>query len=65
MVGKGAKLLVVEDHGPLRIAVVSILQNLNYEVVAIANGQKALDKTREVKPDLAFRVVSQFEIQRN
>jgi CheY-like chemotaxis protein len=61
MIEKRAKLLVVEDHGPLRAAVVSVLENLDYEVVAIANGTEGLDKTREVKPDLAFRVVSNLK----
>jgi len=29
MIEKRAKLLVVEDHGPLRAAVVSVLENLD------------------------------------
>jgi CheY-like chemotaxis protein len=49
-----AKILLVEDNEPSRDALGRRLQRRGYEVVLAVDGQAAVTKAREVKPDLVL-----------
>ncbi|GAA1414105.1 transcriptional regulator [Glutamicibacter uratoxydans] len=49
------RVIVAEDETLIRLDIVEILRSEGYDVVAEAdNGQSALDKARELKPDLVL-----------
>ncbi|MGP5586547.1 ANTAR domain-containing response regulator [Glutamicibacter ardleyensis] len=49
------RVLVAEDETLIRLDIVEILRSEGYEVVAeVDNGQSALEKARELKPDLVL-----------
>ena len=52
--GKGEKILVVEDEAELRELMEQILSSLGYKVILASNGEEALSKVNELrlKPDL-------------
>ncbi|MBW2069605.1 MAG: response regulator [Deltaproteobacteria bacterium] len=52
--GKGEKILVVEDKAELRELMEQILSSLGYKVILASNGEEALSKVSELrlKPDL-------------
>ena len=52
--GKGEKILVVEDEAELRELMEQILSSLGYKVILASNGEEALSKVSELrlKPDL-------------
>lgn len=45
--GRGERVLVVEDHPPLRTTLVELIEAWNYEVEAAVNGEDALTKIKE------------------
>jgi len=47
-----AKILIVDDDPDIRIAISSILRSRSYEVIEARDGEEALAKLREEKPDL-------------
>ena len=47
-----AKILVVDDHAVNRDFLDTLLRYAGYDVVASDNGEDAIAKAREVKPDL-------------
>ena len=47
-----AKVLIVDDDPDIRTAVSSILKFRSYEVIEACDGEEALMKLREEKPDL-------------
>jgi CheY-like chemotaxis protein len=47
-----AKILVVDDDPDILVAVSSVLKSRSYEVVIAHDGEEALAKLREEKPDL-------------
>jgi DNA-binding NarL/FixJ family response regulator len=48
------KILVIEDHAPMRRNLVKLLQLENFEVVAAQNGRLGLEVARTEKPDLVI-----------
>ena len=48
------KILVIEDHAPMRRNLVKLLQRESFEVVAAENGRFGLDPASAEKPDLAL-----------
>jgi DNA-binding NarL/FixJ family response regulator len=53
------KLLVVDDHEPLRRKIRSLLEKEGFEVCGEAvNGREAIEKVRELAPDLAILNIS-------
>ena len=48
------KILVIEDHAPMRRNLVKLLQLENFEVVAAENGRLGLELARAEKPDLVL-----------
>lgn len=50
--GEMAKILVVDDDPDILVAVSSVLKSRSYEVVIAHDGEEALAKLREEKPDL-------------
>jgi DNA-binding response OmpR family regulator len=52
MQGEGAKILLVDDDPDIRIAIGAVLQSRNYQVITAHDGEEALAKLREEKPDL-------------
>jgi CheY-like chemotaxis protein len=50
--GNGEYILVVEDEISLLQAIQEILESLGYTVITAQNGQQALEKIKEKKPDL-------------
>lgn len=48
------KILIVEDEQVLREAYVQILTMEGYDVYSAENGSAAIDKIKEVKPDLVL-----------
>lgn len=49
------KVLIVDDHPPIRLAVKVLLESEGYEIVAEArDGADAIQKTRELKPDVVI-----------
>lgn len=47
-----AKIMVVDDEADMRFMVRKILENEGHEVIEAEAGKVALDKLKEVKPDL-------------
>jgi CheY-like chemotaxis protein len=54
MVGAMSKILVVDDEDDVRKLLVMIFQDAGYEVITAINGQEAVDKARQERPDLIF-----------
>ena len=52
MNANGYKILVIEDHTPLLIALQGILETAGYTILAAVNGAEALEVMAEVRPDL-------------
>lgn len=46
------RILVVEDHEPMRLAIKTILEGEGYDVLSAADGEEALQLLNEVRPDL-------------
>jgi DNA-binding response OmpR family regulator len=46
------KILVIEDHTPMRINLVELLQMNGYKVIPAADGQKGIELVNAEKPDL-------------
>ncbi len=52
---KVTTVLVAEDEALIRMDLVELLTELGYEVVGqVADGQAAVDRTRELRPDVVF-----------
>jgi len=52
---KVTKVLVAEDEALIRMDLVELLTELGYDVVGqVADGQAAVDRTRELRPDVVF-----------
>jgi CheY-like chemotaxis protein len=49
-----AKILIAEDERDIRDLVIFTLQFSGYEVIAAANGEEAVEKSRREKPDLVL-----------
>jgi len=47
-----AKILIVDDDPDIRIAISTILKSRSYDVIEACNGEEALVKIKEDKPDL-------------
>lgn len=47
-----AKILIVDDDPDMRLAIASVLNSRSYQIVEACNGQEALRKLEEEKPDL-------------
>jgi len=47
-----AKILIVDDDPDMRLAIASVLNSRSYQVIEACDGQEALRKLREEKPDL-------------
>jgi len=47
-----AKILIAEDEEPIRIGLVDTLESEGYEVVAVPDGQEALDRSADGGFDL-------------
>ncbi len=47
-----AKILVVDDDPDIRMAIGSVLRSRSYQVVEARDGEEALSKLKEEKPDL-------------
>jgi len=47
-----AKILVVDDDPDMRLAIGSVLKSRSYEVVEARDGEEALARLKEEKPDL-------------
>ena len=52
MSGEGKRILVVEDHGPLRLAIRDILEIEGYRIFTAIDGAEALAMMDSVHPDL-------------
>ncbi len=53
--GTARRVLVAEDETLIRLDIVEILRQEGYEVVAeVDNGESAIEKARELKPDLVL-----------
>jgi len=53
--GEGARIMVVEDEGLIAISLKSMLEELGYQVPAVAaSGEKAIASAWETRPDLAL-----------
>jgi CheY-like chemotaxis protein len=48
------QILVVDDEADIRTFLVAVLKKGGYDPVTAANGQEALEKVRENKPDLVI-----------
>ncbi|MBM3879719.1 MAG: response regulator transcription factor [Verrucomicrobia bacterium] len=48
------RILVIDDHAPMRRSVVKLLQLENFEVVAAENGRLGLEAARAALPDLVL-----------
>ncbi|MGE5352647.1 MAG: response regulator transcription factor [Acidobacteriota bacterium] len=46
------KILVIEDHSPVRENLKQLLRKAGYEAVTAENGSKGVDLAMELKPDL-------------
>lgn len=52
-------VLVAEDEALIRMDLVELLRELGYEVVGqVGDGQEAVDRTRELRPDVVFMDVA-------
>lgn len=49
---ESAKVLLVDDDPDIRIAIGAVLRSRSYQVVTARDGEEALVKLREEKPDL-------------
>jgi len=49
-----AKILIVDDDPDIRIAISSILKSRSHEVIEARDGEEALSRLQEEKPDLMF-----------
>ena len=47
-----AKILIVDDDPDMRLAIASVLNSRSYQIIEACNGQEALQKLEEEKPDL-------------
>lgn len=47
-----AKILIVDDDPDMRLAISSVLKSRSYEVIEARDGEEALSKLKEEKPDL-------------
>ena len=47
-----AKILIVDDDPDMRLAIGSVLRSRSYDVIEADDGEEALIKLREEKPDL-------------
>jgi len=47
-----AKILIVDDDPDMRLAIGSVLRSRSYQVVEARDGEEALRKLKEEKPDL-------------
>jgi CheY-like chemotaxis protein len=47
-----AKILIADDDPDMRLAIASVLRSRSYEVVEAHDGEEALEKLKEEKPDL-------------
>lgn len=47
-----AKILIVDDDPDMRLAIGSVLRSRSYDVIEAGNGEEALRKLKEEKPDL-------------
>jgi CheY-like chemotaxis protein len=47
-----AKILIVDDDPDMRLAIGSVLRSRSYDVVEAGDGEEALRKLKEEKPDL-------------
>jgi CheY-like chemotaxis protein len=47
-----AKILVVDDDPDMRLAIGSVLKSRSYEIVEARDGEEALARLKEEKPDL-------------
>jgi len=47
-----AKILIVDDDPDMRLAISSVLKSRSYEVFEARDGEEALSKLKEEKPDL-------------
>ena len=47
-----AKILIVDDDPDMRLAIASVLSSRSYQIIEACNGQEALQKLEEEKPDL-------------
>jgi CheY-like chemotaxis protein len=47
-----AKILIVDDDPDMRLAIGSVLRSRSYEVIEARDGEEALKKLKEEKPDL-------------
>jgi len=48
------RILIAEDDASLRVGLVDLLEAEGYSIIIAENGQLALDKYRETKPDLVI-----------
>lgn len=54
----GKTVLIVEDYADTRTMMKFLLQRFGYEVVEAADGQEAVDKVKQVNPDLILMDLS-------
>jgi len=47
-----AKILIVDDDPDMRLAIGSVLRSRSYDVIEASDGEEALRKLKEEKPDL-------------
>jgi CheY-like chemotaxis protein len=47
-----AKILIVDDDPDMRLAIGSVLRSRSYDVIEAGDGEEALKKLKEEKPDL-------------
>ena len=47
-----ARILIVDDDPDMRLAIASVLRSRSYQIIEAGNGQEALRRLREDKPDL-------------
>lgn len=49
-----SKILIVDDEEDVRKLLLTIFREAGYEVISAVNGQEAVDKARQERPDLIF-----------
>lgn len=47
-----AKILIVDDDPDMRLAIGSVLRSRSYDVIEASDGEEALSKLKEEKPDI-------------